>query len=58
MKLKANFDGQYEHWALAVRQNSDGSVTLHDPTSLEASNHTWDLGTIAANTDELYALSS
>ena len=58
VKLKANFDGQYEHWALAVRQNSDGSVTLHDPTSLEASSHTWDVGTIAANTDELYALSS
>ena len=37
VKLKANFDGQYEHWALVVRQNSDGSVTLHDPTSFEAS---------------------
>ena len=58
VKLKANFDGQYEHWALVVRQNSDGSVTLHDPTSFEASSHTWDLGTIAANTDELYSLSS
>ena len=58
VKLKANFDGQYEHWALVVRQNSDGSVTLNDPTSSEASGHTWDLGTIAANTDELYALSS
>ncbi|OFK23323.1 hypothetical protein [Olsenella sp. HMSC062G07] len=55
--LKAGFDGPYAHWALVVRKNDDGSVTLHDPTSAAASGHSWSVGTVAANATSFYALS-
>lgn len=58
VKLKEGFDTSSAHWALIVKQNGDGSVTLYDPACSAASNHPWDVSTIAAGASDLYALSN
>lgn len=57
VKLKKDFDSPYEHWAVVTALNDDNSVTLCDPTSKQASSHTWAMGTIAGNSEGFYALS-
>lgn len=44
------------HWALVVNANSDGSVTLYDPTSSVVSARTWNPGTIADSSDAFYSI--
>jgi hypothetical protein len=58
VKLKKDFDSPYEHWAVVTALNDDNSVTLCDPTSKQASSHTWAMGTIAGNSEGFYALSA
>jgi hypothetical protein len=57
VKLKKDFDSPYEHWAVVTALNDDNSVTLCDPTSKQASSHTWAMGTIAGSSEGFYALS-
>lgn len=56
IQLKEQFSSPYAHWALLTGPNEDGSITLHDPLSEQASTHSWALGTIAAQADVLYRL--
>lgn len=58
VELKEGFDTSSAHWALIVKQNGDGSVTLYDPACSAASNHPWDISSIAAGASDLYALSN
>ena len=44
------------HWALVVNVNSDGSVTLYDPTSSAASTRPWDPTTIADASSSFYSI--
>lgn len=45
------------HWVLVVNVNSDGSVTVFDPTSTMVSSRPWDAATIAESSTKFYALS-
>ena len=58
VRLKEGFDTSSAHWALIVKRNDDGSVTLYDPACSAASSHPWDVGSIAAGASDLYALSN
>lgn len=58
VQLNASFTTPYVHWALVVCSNEDGSVTLYDPDSSEASLHTWAPGTITQNASILCAVSA
>lgn len=44
------------HWALITQLNSDGSITVYDPTSAVASGHNWSLGGVSSKTDKAYQL--
>ena len=58
VKLKANsgIGSASAHWALIAALNSDGSVSLIDPSSAVASSHTWSIGTIADAADSAFML--
>lgn len=58
MQLNANFTTPYAHWALVVKTNDDGSVTMYDPDSTSASGHTWAAGTIAKNSSTLLSVTA
>lgn len=57
MEVKADSLTPYEHWILVVEQGSDGTYTVHDPTSSSVTAKTWDADTLAsASTGKFYAL--
>ena len=60
IKLKADsgVGSSNAHWALIVAINSDNSITLHDPTSVYATEHPWSLGALSSRTDTAYALTA
>lgn len=58
VQLNANFTTPYAHWALVVKTNDDGSVTMYDPDSTSASGHTWAAGTIAKNSSTLLSVTA
>lgn len=58
VQLNANFTTPYAHWALVIKTNDDGSVTMYDPDSTSASGHTWAAGTIAKNASTLLSVTA
>ena len=46
-----------QHWVLVVGANSDGSLTVFDPTSSSVSSHTWYAGTLASSSNAFVAIS-
>lgn len=57
MEVKADSLTPYEHWILVVEKGSDGTYTVHDPTSSSVTAKTWDADTLAsASTGKFYAL--
>lgn len=57
MEVKADSLTPYEHWVLVVEKGSDGSYTVHDPTSSSVTAKAWDADTLAnASTGKFYAL--
>ncbi|MBR3234070.1 MAG: hypothetical protein IKG11_00470 [Atopobiaceae bacterium] len=58
IKLKADsgIGSESAHWALITQLNSDGSITVNDPTSAVASSHTWSLGAVSSKADTAYSL--
>ena len=46
------------HWVLVVNINSDGSVTVFDPTSTTVSARPWDMNTIADGSTSFYSISA
>lgn len=57
MEVKADSFTPYEHWILVVEKGSDGTYTVHDPTSSSVTAKTWDADTLAsASTGKFYAL--
>ena len=60
IKLKADsgVGSASAHWALIISLNSDNSITLHDPTSVYATEHPWSLGALSSRTDTAYVLTA
>ena len=57
MEVRADSLTSYEHWILIVEQGSDGTYTVHDPTSSSVTAKTWDADTLASSsTGKFYAL--
>lgn len=57
MEVKADSLTPYDHWILVVEKGSDGTFTVHDPTSSDVTSKTWDAETLAsASTGTFYAL--
>ena len=57
MEVKADSLTPYEHWILVVEKGSDGTFTVHDPTSSDVTSRSWDADTLAnASTGKFYAL--
>ena len=56
IEVKAGTLTDAAHWVVIVGEESDGSVRVYDPTSPEASSHTWDPGTVASWGETLYQL--
>ena len=57
MEAKADSLTPYEHWILVVEKGSDGTFTVHDPTSSDVTSRSWDADTLAnASTGKFYAL--
>lgn len=46
-----------QHWVLVVGANSDGSLTVFDPTSSSISSHTWYAGTLASSSNAFVSIS-
>ncbi|WP_239471435.1 papain-like cysteine protease family protein [Olsenella profusa] len=46
------------HWVIVTGENDDGSVTVHDPTSPEASSHAWDPANLSTFTTTIYVISA
>ena len=60
VKIKADsgIGTSYAHWALVAQLNSDNSINVYDPTSVEASSHSWSLGAIANRCDTAFSLTA
>lgn len=57
MEVKANSLTAYDHWILVVEKGSDGTYTVHDPTSSAVTAKAWDADTLAnASAGKFYAL--
>ena len=56
LKSDAGVGASTAHWALITGLNSDNSVNLHDPTSVDTSMRPWSLGALSSRTDTAYAL--
>ena len=57
-KADSGIGTSYAHWALVAQLNSDNSINVYDPTSVEASSHSWSLGAIANRCDTAFSLTA